>query len=158
MTGALGRLDRAVAGQERLWRVTLTDFAAWWDWRSRRSWTATREDSGAIVVRFAGWDAKYPMALEIDRGAHVASVPVGGPRIVVQPERLVYARRALRVDGPETYTVAAGGGPRAWLRSWLGWERATPAAELPNRLLRDRLKKTLRRWRDASGPGGEREP
>ncbi len=35
----LAAVDAAIAGRLLLWRVTLTEFAQWWRWRSERSWS-----------------------------------------------------------------------------------------------------------------------
>lgn len=138
----------AAAEIDGLWRVTLTEFARWWRWRSERRWSLLPRDDGRFVVQFEEWDARHPLALEIVRGAHAATIPLVGPSQVVRPTDLAYSRRAGRRDGPQPCAARPARGLRAALRAALDWETVTPLHDLPERALRDRIKKRLRAWRD----------
>ena len=101
---------------------------------------------GRLDVQFDEWDNRYPLGLEIMRGAHSAIVPVTGPCNPLRLEELAYERRSVRFDQPEP---APANRPHTWrtaVRSLLDWETVTPIDDLPTDSLPGRLKRELRRW------------
>jgi hypothetical protein len=143
----LAALASAVAGEPFLWRVTLTEFARWWHWRCRRRWMVVPRAPGRYEIQFEDWDATYPLGLEIQRGEHVASLPITAPRSTLQMDGLAYERRRLRADLPRPHLARRPWSLRAAVRSALDWETITPVEELPDDTLRARLKKRLRLWK-----------
>jgi hypothetical protein len=144
----LAALDAATAGDPLLWRVTLTEFAAWWRWRMSRSWSVVTRGEGRFEVQFDDWVGEFPLGLEVVRGRHVASVPLRGPVTPLRLEDLAYE---LRDEGPAVgapVPVSRTLSLRAAVREALDWEVVTPVEELPTRRLADRVKKGLRLWRD----------
>ena len=156
--GVLAALGEAVASEALLWRVTLTGFARWWRWRSERAqaWSLIPKSDGRLELQFDDWDASYPLALEIQRGPHVSTVPVRSARTPLRLDVLAYERRAVRADLPSPLPAPRSPGLRAAVRSALDWETVTPLHELPAHSLADRVKKGLRWWRD--DPGKESLP
>ncbi len=153
--GRLGRhpeivtaLAEAVADESLLWRTTLTEFARWWRWRAGRKWSVVAREPGRFEVQFEDWDARHPLALEIARGRHVATIPLAGPLTPFALDELAYERREARADIPSPTTYRGPIGLKAALRSALDWETVTPIDELPTVTLADRLKRELRRWKD----------
>ncbi len=148
---------RAAGEIDGLWRVTLTEFARWWRWRSQRRWTLLPKGEGRFSMQFDEWDTRHPLALEIFRGDHSATIPVVGPCQVVKPHELVYARRTLRVDAPQARAARPSRSLRAAMRAAIDWETVTPVDDLPARSVRDRIKKRLRAWRapNPSRNGGD---
>ncbi|MBX6315407.1 MAG: hypothetical protein IRY99_21225 [Isosphaeraceae bacterium] len=147
-------LADAIAGEPLLWRVTLTEFARWWRWRLSRRWAVVPRAEGRFEVQFDEWEGTYPLALEIFRGEHIASIPLRGPRSTFRLGDLAYERRRFRIDLPEPRPARRSRGLKAIVRTVLDWETVTPVEELPEQSLADRLKKGLRRWR--AGAGGSR--
>jgi hypothetical protein len=145
----LSALDTATAGNPLLWRVTLTEFAAWWRWRSERRWSIVVRSEGRFEVLFDDWDARYPLGLEIQRGAHVSTVPLTGPRTLLRLEELAYERREGKTHLPAPRPVPWSPSWKAAVRDVLDWETVTPLDELPEDTWTGRLKKGLRRWREA---------
>ena len=150
----LGRFPRILAtlalevGREGfLWRTTLTDFARWWRWRGDRRWSVVSKGPGRFEVQFDEWDARYPLALEIVRGEHVASVPVAGPCTPLVLEDLAYVRRPDRADLPTPRALRGSRDLRSVVRSALDWETVTPIEDLPSGTIAARLKRGLRRWK-----------
>jgi hypothetical protein len=157
MPEVLAALAETVASESLLWRTTMTAFARWWIWRSARRWSMVPRGDGTFEVQFRDWNATYPLALEIVRGSHTASVPIPGPRTVIRMAGLAFERRRPRVDLPAPTPAPTHWGLRPLIRAALDWETITPLDELPDDTLTARLKKTLRRLR--SGPtAGERTP
>jgi hypothetical protein len=157
----LGRMTRVIEGLaaqagacERLWRTKLTEYASWWRWRASRAWSVRQLGADRFEVLFENWDRRYPLAVELVRGSHVANLAVTGPRMALPLRSLVFARGPLRVDAPEPMPGPHSWGVRRELRRWLDWETVTPLSELPARLWRDRIKKTLRRFRGTSDGKG----
>lgn len=147
-------LAYAIGDIDRLWRVPLGEFARWWTWRMRRSWSLVAKGDGGYEVQFDEWDTRYPIALEIARGEHFAAIPLVGPRQVVRPSSLAFARRSVRDDGPHAEFARPSRGLKATLRAALDWETVTPIDELPEDGLRDRIKKRLRAMRAGRAGGG----
>ncbi len=150
-------LANAVASlDDRCWRVTLTEFARWWSWRARRSWSLVPKGEGRFEAQFDEWDTRFPMALEIVRGDHVATIPLVNSRQEVRPSDLIFSRPAARIAGPaQRSSGPSRGGLRTALRAALDWETVTPLHDLPDSSWRDHIKKQLRRLRaTASSRGG----
>ncbi|MDB5353406.1 MAG: hypothetical protein JWN86_4653 [Planctomycetota bacterium] len=137
-------LADAVADIDRLWRVTLTEFARWWRWRSQRTWSFVPKGDHKFEVQFDEWDARYPLALEIVRGDHVATIPLIDSRQMVRLSDLAYVRKTVRKDGPHPRMAPKPRGIRSALRAAIDWETVTPLHDLPEDCLRDRIKKRLR--------------
>lgn len=147
------RLSRAIRASDLTWRVTLTEFARWWTWRSQRRWSLSPKSDGRLEVQFEDWEPGYPLALEIVRGDHMASIPLRGPITPLRPAELAYVRRATRADLPEPTIAPPHVGIKSLVRAALDWETVTPWEELPEDTLRARLKKGLRRWRAGAARG-----
>jgi hypothetical protein len=147
MPGVLAALAETVVGQGLLWRTTLTGFARWWTWRAERRWSLVPRGEGRFEVQLRDWDARYPLALEILRGGHVAAIPLTGPRTAFGLGGLVFERRRPRVDLPAPVVSRPRRGLKTAVRAALDWETITPVEELPDDTLAARLKKQLRRWR-----------
>lgn len=143
----LSVLASEVAGEGLLWRVTLSEFASWWRWRSERRWSVIPKGAGRFEVQFEEWDARHPLALEIHRPGRVASVPVVGPCVPLELDGLAYERLPSPADLP---SPRPGRGPRslrAAVRAALDWETVTPIDELQSGSIAARVKIGLRRWR-----------
>jgi hypothetical protein len=148
----LAALAQTITGDALLWRVTLTEFARWWRWRSERRWSLAPKANGRLELQFEEWDASYPLALEIRRGAHVSTVPIRSARTPLRLEVLAYERREVRDALLPTVPFPRPSSLRAAVRSALDWETVTPLHDLPARTIADRVKKGLRWWR--SRPAG----
>jgi hypothetical protein len=146
-----GALDAAVEAEPLLWRVTLTEFALWWRWRDRRRWSIVPRADGNFEVQFEDWSGDFPIALEVVRGRHVASVPLRGPRTALRLEDLAYELRPGRVDVPEPALVTRTPGLKTAVREAIDWETVTPLHDLPAGSIADRVKKGLRWWRQSQG-------
>jgi hypothetical protein len=152
--GILAALAEEVARHDLLWRVTLTEFARWWRWRSQRRWSIVPKADGRLEVQFDDWDEHYRLGLEIQRGQHTALLPVTGPRMPLGLDGLAYERRSVRIDLPAPVASRRPLGWKAAVRSALDWETVTPVEDLPTDSLAALLKKRLRRWRERGvGPG-----
>jgi len=156
--GRLGRhpeIVAAIAGaaarESFLWRTTLTEFARWWRWRLARRWSIVARDEGRFEVQFDDWDARYPLALEIARGRHVATVPLTSPRTPFALGGMAYEGRESRADLPSPTPFRGPRSIRAAVRSALDWETVTPVDELPGGTIAARVKRELRRWKDRAG-------
>jgi hypothetical protein len=141
-------LAHRIGQADRVWRVTMSRFAAWWNWRAKRAWKVYPTGQNRLFVQFAQWDPRYRISLEIDRGDHTANLPMTGPTCELHLDRLAYIRKQPRLDDAHPAPAPPVLAPRTWLQNWLDWERVTPIPELPERYWRDRLKKQIRRWRD----------
>ncbi len=139
----------AVAGQPLLWRVTLTEFALWWRWRSSLRWGVVARGEGRFDVQFDDWSGDHPLGLEVVRGRHVSTLPLTGPRTSLRLGDLAYERRETRVDLPSPTGVARPTGWKSAVRRAIDWETVTPLEELPAHTLAARVKKGLRWWRQA---------
>jgi hypothetical protein len=149
MPEVLTSLAAEVERHALLWRVTLTEFARWWRWRSERRWSIVPKGDWRFEVQFDDWSNDYALGLEIVRGPHVALVPVTGPRMALRLDDLAYERRTWRIDLPAPEPWPRPRGLKAAIRAALDWETVTPLQDLPTRSLANHLKKGLRRWRAA---------
>jgi hypothetical protein len=147
----LHSVAEAVNEVDLLWRVTLTEFARWWRWRSRRSWSVLSRAEGRFEVQFDDWEIGYPLALELARGDHVASLPLTSPRTQVGLSDLVYERRRRSDESCEPTPARPSRSLRSALRRALDYETVTPLDDLPDHTVTARLKKKLRRWRARAG-------
>lgn len=153
----LAELARGVAHLEGVWRVTLTEFAAWWRSRSAPSWSLKSDGLGRLVASFEGIGGRYPLALEVWRGErHKAVIPVRGGRVDIATEDLAFAPLPERWDSPGPALAPPKISLRGALRSALDWETVTPLEELPATTTRHRIKRVLRRWRDGRRTQGGR--
>jgi hypothetical protein len=152
----LGRMPEILIALHRLldrhclvWRATLTELTRWWKWRAGRKYLVLPREGRRIEIQFEEWDAEYPLAIQIDRGDFSCSLPLSGPRTLVNVDELVYERRErLRppillpptVDERTTSLKDA-------VRKALDWETVTPLHELSSTSFSNRLKKGLRWWK-----------
>ena len=141
-------LAREAARYDLLWRTTLTEFARWWDWRSRLRWSIARNAEGLAEYLFEGWDTSYTPTLEVVRGRHVAGVPATSPRGVLRIGALAFEGPTRRVDLPQATASRPPLSLRAVARRALDWETVTPVEDLPGGSVPALLKKNLRRWRE----------
>jgi hypothetical protein len=148
---ALDALIQEIASEPLLWRVTLTAFARWWRWRSLRKWSLRAKGPGLLEVQFEDGDAAYPLALEVLRGEHVASIPIRSARTTLRSDQLAFEKRRPPSDRLRIVQNVPDGGFKQVVKQVLDWETVTPIEELPSRTLRDQVKRTLRRWRSRTG-------
>jgi peptidoglycan/xylan/chitin deacetylase (PgdA/CDA1 family) len=148
MPEILERVAREVERFDLVWRVTLTEFAAWWDYKLSRRWRVYRDSEGRLEVDLDGWDRRYPLTLEIFRGEHAARVPLRGPRTIVPGSGLAFEKLRLRVDGPEPTPFRPPFSVRSALRKALDWDTVTPLNEMHADSLMGHVRKGLRAIRD----------
>ena len=135
------------AGRERLvWRTTLTAFARWWRWRNDRRWSVVARGVERYEIQFDDWDNRHPLALELVRGRHVATIPLHGPRTEFRSQGMAYVQRETRADLPEPLPFRGPRSLKAAVRQVLDWETVTPIEDLPGGSLTARVKRELRRW------------
>ncbi len=152
-TGRLGRYPGVVESifdeidrRSDIWRVTMTEWAAWWRMRSRVRLTVLREGT-SLVVELHDSPARFRIGLEYCRDREVARLPMDGARLRISPEAIPYESRPesspfqpVRVDRPHDL--------RARVRRWIDWERETPVEEISPTNWRNLAKRTLRSlWR-----------
>ena len=142
-------LHRVLEGRSLVWRVTMTELARWWRWRTSRKYMVLPREGNRFEVQFEEWDTEFPLALEIHRGGFGCSLPVAGSRTMIDADELVYERR----DPPRDPLVVPPQidhrptGLKAAVREALDWETVTPLHELPAASLAGKLKKGLRWWK-----------
>ena len=151
--GRLGRypaivagLADALVGEDLVWRTTLTEFARWWLWRNDRQWSVHVAADDRLVIRFDKVGQRYPLAVEVVRGDHVATVPVTTPSVRFARSSLIFERKTVRVDRPAPTAIRPPRNLKATIRAALDWETVTPIAEIATDRLTGRLKQGLRRW------------
>ena len=135
-------------GKTLVWKTTLTEFARWWRWRLDRRWTLNIAPDDRIAIQFEAADRRYPLAVEIVRGDHVATVPITDPSHRFPRAGLVYEHRAVRRDRPQPTAIRPPRGLKQSIRAALDWETVTPVAEITTGTLTGRIKRQLRRWQD----------
>jgi hypothetical protein len=160
----LGRMPEILIGLHRLmdrhslvWRATLTEFSRWWRWRASLRYMVLPRDGNRFEVQFDEWDPQYPLALEIHRGAFACSIPLTGPRTVLNLDELVYERRERPADPVVVPPTIDTRNPslKDAVRHAIDWETVTPLEELSSSSLSDRVKKGLRWWKlQRTGTGG----
>jgi hypothetical protein len=153
----LAALHAATSGDPLLWRVTLTEFAAWWHWRDGRCWSLVPKAEGRFEVQFDEWRPEFPLGLEIVRGQHISTIPIRSSRTALRLEDLAYERREHRFHLPAPTPVPRPRDLRAMVRRALDWETVTPLAELPTDTFPARVKKGLRWWRERERGRGRGE-
>ena len=141
-------LSDAVAGEALVWRTTLTEFARWWTWRLDRKWSVLLGDDDRISIQFDEVDPKFPLAVEVVRGDHVATVPIQSSTLRFPRSALVYEKRNVRFDRPESTAIRPPRGVKASIRSAIDWETVTPVAEIATNTFAGQIKRGLRRWKD----------
>lgn len=148
----ISELAGLLRAKSLVWRTTLLEFARWWLWRGERTWSLRRHQD-QLEIQCENWNSRYPIAIEIDRGTHVASVALGGPRTSIADRGLVFERAHRRFDS--AHGKPAPLAPRYLLRAvlhrLLDWETITPIGELPEHNAPARWKKRLRIWRSRAG-------
>ncbi len=147
MPEILRAIAAEIAGEDRLWRVTLGEFARWRRWRADRRWSIVVKESGRLEAQFDEWDATFPMSLEIIRGRHGAALPVLGPRMPLQFDDLAYVLRPEPAEFPAPKPVRPRRVLRAAVRAAIDWETVTPLDELPVDSLTAKIKHGLRKMR-----------
>lgn len=152
--GRLGRFPQVVtaladevASHPNVWRVGLTEFARWWRWRDQRRWSLLVRPAGGYEVQFEEWDTRYPLALELYRGDHLACLRLDSPRVPLNLKDIAFVKRNLRFDRPSPVPARQPWTLKHALRTSLDWETVTPIDELPVHSARTRMKKRLRRFR-----------
>jgi peptidoglycan/xylan/chitin deacetylase (PgdA/CDA1 family) len=145
----LAALEAAIAGEALLWRVTLTEFALWWRWRGERRWSVASRPEGRFEVQFEDWCGRFPLALEVVRGRHVASIPLQSPLTSLRLEELAYELCPEPTGWPEPAIVSRPLSLKAAVRDALDWETVTPLDELPGDTIAARVKKSLRWWKES---------
>jgi hypothetical protein len=141
-------LALAVDRESLVWRTTLTEFARWWRWRSSRRWSILPRGDERFEVQFDDWEKRYPLALELVRGDHVAVIPLNGPRTAFSLRGLAYVHRETRAHLPMPSPFRGPRSFKAAVRSILDWETVTPVEDLSVSSLRSRVKRELRRWKE----------
>ena len=140
-------LAQAVAGEPLVWRTSLTDFARWWRWRSARRWSVTIGGDDRVAVQFDQVDRRFPIAVEVVRGEHVATIPMTTPSLRFNLANLAYEQRTGRVDRAEPTAIRPPLGLRSRVRAAIDWETVTPISEIATTNLSGRIKSTLRHWK-----------
>ena len=145
----LAALEAEIGGRALVWRVTLSKFALWWRWRTKREWSVIAGGDGCFEVQFDDWDSEFPMGMELVRGENLASLPLQSPRTLLCPDDLAYERRPPRARIVPPKPILRPVSLKAAVRSALDWETVTPLDELPGTTLTDRVKRSLRWWKDS---------
>jgi len=90
-------LDRLAAGCSLLWRPRLAEFAGWWVKRRQIDLQVWRRDDGFEVQAAPGHPfERWPAAIEIWRGQHLATLPLKQPVLHVRDHGLVFLRHGDR--------------------------------------------------------------
>lgn len=144
MPEILRAMARQVAQFDLVWKVTLTEFARWWQFRGSLRWRVHRDIQGRLEVLFESWDRHYPLALEIFRGDHFARVPIRGPQTVIPMTGLLYERLRLRPHAPEPRRIRRPFSLKSVIREVIDWETVTPVEELHPRDLLGMVRKRMR--------------
>lgn len=147
--GRLGQFPEVLRGLfefieslERMWRVTLAEFARWWQVRSKIEIEAVRR-AGRVEVTAASCPPGYLAAIEYWLNDRAAALPLANGRATFSidaPAR--QPRRAQRRSHPGRFTRRSGWRER--LRQYLDWECSTPLDEIDTRTWRGWAKRTLR--------------
>lgn len=147
--GRLGRFPQVLRGLfefveslDRVWRVTLAEFARWWQVRNKIEIEAVRRE-GRVEVTAANCPAGYLPAVEYWLDNRAAAQPlIDGQATFSIDAPARQPRRAQRRPYPERFTRRSGWRDR--LRQYLDWECATPLDEIDTRTWRGWAKRALR--------------
>lgn len=147
--GRLGRFPEVLRGLfdfieslDRVWRVTLSEFARWWQMRSKIEIEAVRRD-GRVEVTAANCPDGYLPTVEYWLDDRAAALPLANGRATFSIDApACEPRRAPRLTYPERITLRPGWRDR--LRQYLDWEYSTPLDEIETRTWRGWAKRTLR--------------
>jgi peptidoglycan/xylan/chitin deacetylase (PgdA/CDA1 family) len=143
-------IGRCVAGQNGIWRTTLSEFCRWWEARARLRWRMVEAAPGLLQIDFDGADCGWMLRLEIERDGQVSSRAVLGPRLFVRLEEELFHSRPRQPALPPAPRVRGPATVRGLLRQALDWETVTPVDELPTHTIRMRARKWLRAVRAQS--------
>jgi hypothetical protein len=78
-----------------LWQTSFGDFSQWWGQRGQLRLQVWRRTTG-YEIHATGEFGRYPWAIEIWRGNHLATLPMRRPELVVPDEGLVYLQSSRR--------------------------------------------------------------
>lgn len=137
----------AIAACPGIWRTSLSQFARWWRERAAWRWEVhgTADRPRLVVDRTP---PSFAAALEWVSPAGVASLPMTKGRLELSAEHLRFVPRvATNRTRPVRFESIRG--LRRWAHRFLDWEYETPVNEIDTRHLRGRLKRSLRRWKEA---------
>ena len=149
MPEVVDAIAREVGQLDRVWRVTLTEFARWWRWRAAQRWSLTETQPGRYRVQIRPSDRRYPLTIVIERGADFARWDVEGDETAFDLDSLRFERRPDPFELPTPRPMSSPASLRRFARSALDWETITPVDELPEDTPPAWLKKRLRRFREA---------
>jgi hypothetical protein len=93
------RLSGDVDRCSLMWQTSFGEFARWWAHRRRMKLQVWRTESGYEIhaaTDFAGDSGSFPLAVEIWRGTHRATLPLRQSEVVVPDEGLVYLQSPKR--------------------------------------------------------------
>lgn len=152
-TGRLGRypqllesIFREIERRSDIWRVTMSEWAAWWRVRARTQLTVSRE-ADYLVVDVAKDPSRFRLGLEYHRGRQVARLPLDRTNVRISPDAIPYEDRAEQ-SAFRPVRVDQSHGLRGRVQRWIDWERETPVEEIAPTNLRNVAKRTLRTlWR-----------
>jgi hypothetical protein len=149
-TGRLGRFPhvltdvlRAASELNGMWRITYTQFAAWWRQRADIAFRVTGGSDG-YTLHVERESQGLPAAVEFWRPQGVAVLPLDRTVVRLSPEALHYEPRPETPLPADPTPLPGPRTPRAAIRRFLDWEKATPVSEIRVRSMRTLLKKTLR--------------
>ena len=149
----LQRLAVTIAGARNLWRVTLTEFAAWWKFRDSQEWTLLEREDGEVELRRAESSPLYAMSVEIRRGNERATFPLERDRTLFALDDLRFKNRRLRFDRATPSIIQPPVSLKATVRRAIDWETVTPLDALPSQTPAQRLKRRIRRLKDSVSEG-----
>jgi hypothetical protein len=143
----LSAILAAVASCQSLWRVTMTEFGAWWRVRGGLRIRVAR-DGEQYAVTAEHPPADYPITVELWRGRHVARMRLEHPALRFSPAALAYETRTAAA-GVRPARVERPHGLRSHLRRLIDWEKVTPVDQIAPLNWRNIAKRALRRWRQS---------
>ena len=151
-------LQRLAAGLQqapKVWRVTLTEFAAWWKFRAEQTWSLHERVDGTLELIRDQDSELHRLGLEIRRGDGVATLPISGTRVLIAPDRLNFRRKRLRFDSAQPRLINPPMGLKSTIRRSIDWETVTPLDQLEGRTTAQRLKRGVRALKSSLN-GGKR--
>lgn len=78
-----------------LWQTSFGEFSRWWSLRRQLRLQVWRKATG-YEIHATGEFGRYPWAIEVWRGNHLATLPMRHPELVVPDEGLVYLQSSKR--------------------------------------------------------------